>query len=69
MASHYRELDIEGVANIIEYETQMPNNIEEIKTKYDAFISIQNYKREQKEMEFREEMGIMTKEDYGEENF
>jgi len=69
MASHYRELDIEGVANIIEYETQMPSNIEEIKTKYDAFISIQNYKREQKEMEFREEMGIMTKEDYGEENF
>lgn len=64
MASYYRELNIEGVAEIIEYDAYMPNNIEELRTKCETFMSIQDYKRELKEIEFRNEHGIMSEDDY-----
>lgn len=67
MASYYRNLEIEGVVDFKEYDTRMPDNIEELKEKCEAFISFQKYKREQKEYEFEKDMGIMTRKDYEED--
>jgi len=69
MASYYRDLNIEGVVGIVEYDIKKPDNLEELKKKCEAFMSVQKYKREQKEYEYRREMGIMTREDYDEEHF
>lgn len=64
MATYYRELNIEGVADVIEYDAQMPSNIEELRTKCKTFMSIQGYKREQKDIGFRNEVGIMSIDDF-----
>lgn len=69
MASYYRDLNIEGVVDIVEYDMKKPDNLEELKEKCEAFMSIQKYKREQREYEYRKEMGIMAKEDYEEEHY
>lgn len=69
MASYYRDLKLEGVEDIIEYDTQMPYNIDVLKEKCEAFISVQKHIRDQKEYEFRKAVGLMTKDDYEEEHY
>lgn len=67
-ASLYRNMNLEGISNIIEYNTTFNNKIAELKEKAENFINIQKYKREQNNFEFRKEMGILTKEEYESEN-
>ena len=64
---NFKELNLDNSCEIIYYESSTPNNIEELKSKCDDYLKIQGYKKEQEESEFRKEMGIMTKEDYEEE--
>lgn len=64
---NFKELNLDDSCEIIYYESSTPNNIEELKSKCDDYLKIQGYKKEQEESEFRKEMGIMTKEDYEEE--
>lgn len=64
---NFKELNLDDSCEIMYYESSTPNNIEELKSKCDDYLKIQGYKREQEEYEFRREMGIMTKEDYEEE--
>ena len=64
---NFDELNLDGDYEIKYYESSIPNNSEELKSKCDEYLKIQNYKREQEEYEFRKEMGIMTKDDYEEE--
>ncbi len=63
-ATKYREMNFEEVVAIIEYDAEMPSNINELKSASEKFIKIQNYKREQDDYEFRKEMGLLTKEEY-----
>lgn len=67
MASHYQKLKLEGISDIIEYDTLMPNNVEELKTQAETYISMLDSKREQKEYEQRLDMGIMTEKEWFEE--
>lgn len=67
-SSFYWDMELEGVSNIIEYESNIINNITELKKKAETFISIQKYKREQDNFEFRKEIGLITKEEYEREN-
>ena len=56
------------VKNIVEYDAESPNNLEDLKEKCRKFLTIQKFLREQHEREERREMGIMTKEEYDFEN-
>ena len=67
-AATYKEMNLDGVAEIVEYDTNMSNNINELKASSENFIKIQNYKRERDDYEFRKEMGLLTKEEYEREN-
>ncbi len=66
-ATYYRELNIEGVTNIVEYDTEMPKNIEELKEKYRSFILSQNEKRKMQENDFLKDIGLTPIEDREEE--
>lgn len=67
-ATKYRELNLDGVSAIVEYDAEMSGDINELKAVSEKFIKIQNYKREQNDYEFRKEMGLLTKEEYDREN-
>lgn len=67
MALHYKELGVEGISDIVEYDTLMPNNIEELKKQAETYISMLEFKREQREYEQRLEMGIMTEKEWFED--
>lgn len=66
---HYKQLNINGVEKIVEYDTIMPNNVEELKAKCDTFVIIQKSKRKSKDYESRKNMGLLTKEEIDHENY
>lgn len=67
-SSYYKKMNLEGVGEIIEYDAITPNNIDELKTKSDNFVRLQNYKREREDYEYRRQMGQLTREEYDIEN-
>ena len=64
----YWELKIDNVSMIVEYETSTMHNVEELKKKSESFIETQNIRRKRNNLEFRAEMGLLTKEEYEREN-
>jgi len=64
----YWELKIDNVSMIVEYETSTMHNLEELKKKSESFIEAQNIRRKRNNLEFRAEMGLLTKEEYEREN-
>ena len=45
--AHYQEMNLDGISEIKEYESSLPNNIDELKIKSEEFIKFQDLMREQ----------------------